>query len=238
MPRGTTLANVLLSLKAELGYNLTSGVASADDQILYRLIDNEQTRLAADYDWAHLDKYADIAATVGTRNLNFPASSIVLERPLRVERYYNTLWQEIKHGIKDEDYNIYNSDLGLKYDPVQKWRLNSDGSTFEVWPIPATAQTIRFHGQRPLTSLLTAGAYDPAKILDLDDLLIVLYVAANRLSRTKQEDATLMLQRAENRMQMLRASGPTTVQREFFLGGDSSDTPVQKKAAGLVLVAP
>jgi hypothetical protein len=238
MPRGVTLANTLLALKAEIGYSLTAGVAAADDQQLYRLIDNEQKRLAADYDWPHLDKYADVAAGVGTRNLNFPGTAVVLERPLRVERKFNTLWQEISHGIEDRDYNTVDSDLGRTMDPIQKWRLNSDGSTFEVWPVPATAQTVRFHGQRPITSLQTAGVYDPTKVLDLDDILVVLFVAANRLLRMKQQDGELMLQRAQNRLQMLRVSGPPIRQRETILGGDSSGERLRRNVGMTVVVAP
>ena len=236
MPRGTTLANVLLALKAELGYTLTAGVATADDQQLYRLIDNEQKRLAADYDWSFLDKYADVAATVGTRNLTFPGTAVVLERPLRVERKFNTLWQEIDHGIEDSDYNVCDSDLLRQQDPIQKWRLNSDGTTFEVWPIPATGQTIRFHGQRPITSLLTTGAYDPTKVLDLDDVLVVLFVAANRLKRMKSADADLMLSRAQSRLQMLRVSGPPIVERTTILGGDQSDSSSRRRNVGMTVV--
>lgn len=236
MPRGSTLATALSLLKAELGYSLTANVATADDQIMYRQIDSEQKRLASDFDWPFLDKYADVAAPVGTRNLNFPGASVVLERPLRVERKFNTLWQEIEHGIEDCDYNVSDSDLGRQMDPIRKWRLNSDGSTFEVWPIPGVAQTIRFHGQRPITSLLTASAYDPTKTLDLDDVLVVLFVAANRLSRTKQQDAALMLQRAQNRLQMLRVSGPPITDRRTILGGDNGDRREDRRNVGMTIV--
>jgi len=226
-------------LKAELGYTLTANVATADDQQLYRLIDNEQKRLAADYDWSFLDKYADVAATVGSRNLNLPLTNIVFERPTLVTRLFNTLWQEIGHGISDAEYNVVNSDLAVQQDPIQRWRLNSDGTTFEVWPIPSTAQTIRFHGQRPITSLQTAGAYDPAKALDLDDLLVVLFVAANRLARTKQADAQLTLARAQARLQMLRVSGPALFARDTILGGDAADESPRRRNVGMtVVVAP
>lgn len=225
-------------LKAELGYNLTANVAVADDQQLYRQIDSEQKRLAADYDWPFLNKYGDVSATIGTRNLTFPASSVVLERPLRVERKFNTLWSPIDHGIEDCDYNVFDSDTGRTADPIQKWRLNSDGSTFEVWPVPATVQTVRFHGQRPITSLLTASAYDPTKTLDLDDILVVLFVAANRLARSKQQDAALMLQRAEDRLRMLRASGPAVQERRTFFGGGTVETEQRRTVGMTVVVAP
>ncbi len=222
-------------LKAELGYSLVSGVATADDQTLYRLLDNEQKRLAADFDWAFLDKYTDVAAGVGSRNLTLP-TDIVFERPVRVERKFNLLWQDIEHGITDADYNISDSDLARTMDPIRKWRLKSDGTTFEVWPIPSTAQTVRFHGQRTITSLQTAGAYDPTKTLDLDDLLVVLFVAANRLARAKQADAQIMLTRANDRLQMLRASGPPITQREVILGGNQSDASQRRRNVGLTIV--
>jgi hypothetical protein len=237
MPRGTTLANVLLMLKAEIGYTLTASVATADDQQLYRLIDNEQKRLAADFDWSFLDKYTDVAATVGSRNLTLP-TTIVFERPTIVVRLFNTLWQEIGHGISEGEYNITNSDLGVRQDPIQRWRMNSDGTTFEVWPIPATAQTVRFHGQRPITSLQTAGAYDSAKTLDLDDLLVVLFVAANRLLRMKQQDGQLMLARAQARLQMLRVSSPTLFARDTILGGNATDEAKPRRNVGMIVVAP
>lgn len=232
------MASTLSLLKAELGYNLTANVATADDQQLYRLIDSEQKRLAADYDWPFLDKFADVAAPTGSYNaLVFPSTSIVLERPLRVERKFNTLWQEIDHGISDEQYNFIDSALGRRMDPIQNWRLNSDGSTFEVWPIPATDQTVRFHGQRPLSTLLNGGSYDPTKVLDLDDLLVILFVAANRLARTKQQDATLMLQRAENRLKMLRASGPAVKERTTIIGGSAMEDQPRRRTVGMTVVA-
>ncbi len=237
MPIGTTLANVLLMLKAELGYNLTAGVATADDQQLYRLVDNEQKRLASDYDWPRLDKYADVAAAATTRNLTLP-TSIVFERPVRVERKFNTLWSDIKHGILDTDYNVVDSDLGRMMDPIQKWRLNSDGTTFEIWPIPSTDQTVRFHGQRPLSTLLAAGVYDPTKTLDLDDLLVVLFVAANRLKRMKQADGDVMMARAQQRLQMLRASGPSITQRETILGGGEASERPRRNVGLTIVVAP
>lgn len=238
MPRGQTLTSTLSLLKAELGYNLTASVATADDQQLYRLIDSEQKRLAADFDWTFLDKYVDVTATVGSGSLTLALpTTIVFERPVRVERKFNTLWQDIDHGISDCEYNVSDSAAGARNDPIQKWRMNSDG-TFEVWPLPATQQTVRFHGQRVLNTLLTAGSYDGTKTLDLDDLLVIYYVAAKRLARTKQADATVMLQMAEDRLRMLRASMPSILERRIIIGGDSSDERPRRTVGMTVVVAP
>src|SRR5437867_2110299 len=128
MPRGTTLANALLMLKAELGYSLTANVATADDQQLYRLIDSEQKRLAADYDWPFLKVRGD--ANVAGRNTALPVT-VVFERPVRVFRKYNNFWEPIEGGIGEHEYNLIDSDTNEKQDPIQRWQLNSDGTNFE-----------------------------------------------------------------------------------------------------------
>lgn len=233
MPRGQTLASTLSLLKAEIGYSLAAGVATADDQALYRLIDNEQKRLAADFDWPFLKNKPTV--NVAARTANLP-TTIVFERPVKVLRKFNNFWLPIEHGIGEDEYNILDSDRGLTQDPIQRWQLQSDGTTFEVWPVPVTQQTVKFEGQRPVTSLLTAGAYDPAKTLDLDDLLVVLFVAANRLGRVKAEDAALMLQKAQDRLTMLRAALPEERQGTTILGGDSGEAAV-RRTVGMTVIA-
>src|SRR5436190_21216468 len=98
MPRGQTLANVLLLVKSELGYSLTANVAVADDQQLYHLIDNEQNRLASEYDWPFLERRSDVVVIAGQRNANIPAN-IVFERPIVVEKLSSTLWCPLIYGI-------------------------------------------------------------------------------------------------------------------------------------------
>jgi hypothetical protein len=56
------------------------------------------------------------------------------------------------------------------------------------------------------------------KVLDLDDELIVLYVAAELLAREKQEDSKLKLALAEQRLNRLRAVQPVRAD-PIILGG-------------------
>ena len=210
MARSTTLANVLLMLKGQMGYSLVSGIATAQDQELYTLIDNQQKRLAGEYNWPFLEIRSDVAVSPGNRTKNLP-TDVDFERPVKVEVNWNQIWLEVKNGIDSYEYNVFSSgDIKpvQPVDPVMRWRMASE-TTFEIWPIPNTAQTVRFTGCRPLASLKTAGVYDSALTCDLDDLLIVLYVAADKLARMKQGDAQPAYNRAAARMAYLRASYPT-----------------------------
>lgn len=207
-------------VKAELGYSLTSGVATAQDQELYQLIANQQEWLSQEYEWPFLDKHADVSAVAATRYLSLP-TTIRFERPVHATVFYNNYFQPLLYGIGPEEYNIVNSELALTRDPIWKWNFY-DETQFEVWPIPITTQSIRFVGQRPLTTLKLAGAWNPAALVDVDDLLVTLFVVALKLKRLKSADADVALQRAQQKFNYLRASYPTRT-RQVAFGGVSSD---------------
>ena len=76
-------------------------------------------------------------------------------------------------------------------------------SFFEVWPMPSTAQTIRFTGERQLQQLV-----NDTDTADIDDLLLVLQVAAGEAARRELADAPLLIGRAKQRFQQLQASQP------------------------------
>jgi hypothetical protein len=88
-------------------------------------------------------------------------------------------------------------------DPIQNWRWSEEGQ-FEIWPINVQGQSIRFTGQRALDPL--AAGTDTA---DLDDLMLVLFVAADILARSKQADAKLKLDAATLRLAQQRGGYPT-----------------------------
>ena len=197
MPRLTQLAELRTSLKAEIGASMTIG--QADDPMFNRLLSNMQQWLAAEYDWPFLETRADVAMLPGTRSYVFPVN-INTDRPISVEIKFNNYWQEVNFGIGSEEYNEVDSEQGRAQDPVQRWRYDDEGN-IEVWPIPATAQTLRFTGQRVLDEM--SADQDPC---DLDDELVVLFCAAEYLSRHQEQDAQLKLQKAQARLIKLRAN--------------------------------
>ncbi len=238
MARNNTLANVLLMLKGELGYALTPGVATAQDQELYTLIDNKQRWLSSDWSWPFLEKRSDIAVAggIGSRYQTAP-TDINFERPVNVQTLWNTFWRPVIYGIEMPEYNALSSGDGgvpiKQLDPIQRWRWNSE-TQIEIWPLPNQAQTLRFIGDRPLTSLKTAGVYDPATTLDLDDLMIVLYVAAEKLALMKKANAELKLTMAETHANRVKASYASK-RRNVVLGGGL--TPPPRKLVPMIVLA-
>lgn len=235
----STLAVVLSMVKAELGKSLAA-TATAQDQNLYQLIDNQQQWLANEYDWATQAHWWDVDISTGNRFINVPSVNesgdtmlINLQRPVQLSRQWNIIWVPVEFGIHNRDYNYLNSELGVVLDPVQKWRLVGD-TEFEVWPVPAGPQKLRFNGQGVLNSLKTTGVFAPTKTLDLDDLLVTYFTAARVAAKEKQADYQFLLTQATNRLNYLRASEPHNDTRTVI--GHGGLTRRQIRAVPIVAV--
>jgi hypothetical protein len=232
MPRNQTLGSVRYAVKAETAKALDS-TATADDSQINQVIFDVQQWLASEYDWPFLRSRWDVVATPGSRYLAYPtvddvnlATAINFERAgdLQVYVKWNNVWQEVPYGIREmEEFNYIDSDRGIPLDPIQRWMFD-DESNFEIWPIPASAQTVRFVGQRVLTELRTVPVttiptWNDAALLDLDDLMVKYFAAAEYLTRKDQPGiAKLLLDKAKNRMQMIRMTYPK-LQQPCIVGG-------------------
>lgn len=198
-------------LKAEIGYSLTAGVATAEDARLKVLLATTQKWLAADFEWPFLKRTGDVLLAAADRTGTIP-STLDPESPLQVHAKHLELWHPLTYGIGPEDMGVWDSDEDETSDPVLKWQFATD-TTFEVWPRPETATTVRFTGMKKLSTLT-----DDAHTADLDDLLIVLFTAAELLANQKQGDAQAKLSRAQARLAKLKATYQKPVQN-FVLGG-------------------
>jgi hypothetical protein len=204
----------------------------------------KQKDLALAYDWPFLKRYWDLACAPGDRYKTIPtvdirgtAATINFERPLKVERLYNTYYNPVCYGIDSDQWNYRNSDLGHRSDPIQNWAWATNSSEsvntdqIEIWPIPSIAQTIRFSGQRNVLAL-TAGT-DKA---DLDDYLLVYFVAADYLAFRNQANAPIVLKKAADHLIKLRAGYPSS-QPCINFGRDRNIFSPPSKTLPLVLVA-
>jgi hypothetical protein len=212
MARGSTLSSLVSMLKAEIGYSLTTGVATAEDARLKVLLSNTQKWLAADFEWPFLKRTGDVALSSGDRTATLP-STLDPERPFQVYARDSEIWRPLEHGITPMDFAVWDSDEDETSDPIRKWQYATD-TTFEVWPVPASDTTVRFTGVKKLAAL----AVD-ADTADLDDLLIVLFTAAELLAGQEQKDAGAKLARAQGRYSQLKANYPKVLQG-FVLGGN------------------
>lgn len=233
MARNTPLGNVVAMLKAEVGTNMITGVAVANDLNFASLIAEKQRWLADTFDWPFLENDWDIPVGGGgsTRYLPLPTAAqddqagqeggvgtylLNQERPFQVSVFFSNYWQPLLYGISEEEYNYINSDLLQTLDPVQRWRF-SEETMFEIWPVPQTNTLIRFRGQRQCGPLLTFndGGANPSSVspqwqstLDLDDLMVMLFAAGEYLQLLGKANAQAVMARAQNRMQQIRGNYP------------------------------
>ncbi len=216
MARGTTLATLRAMLKAELG-DANEANTALDFQLNY-LLANKQKDLANMYDWAFLEHRWDLSCSAGSRYLDIPSSdvrsqacTINFERPVNVQCKYNSNWINVAFGVDNSYYVVHDSDSDERSDPIQNWRFSTNSSEsanadeIEIWPIPETAQTLRFTGQRTLYALTS----DEHKA-DLDDLLVVYFVAAERMLLEERAQAQLVFTKAQQHLIRLRAGYPVT----------------------------
>src|SRR5688572_21574796 len=186
MPRHTPLAKVLQIFKGECKIALSPGAAPAQDEAFLLLIEQRQQWLAGEYDWPFLESTFDVAVDAADRYGEIP-TSLNQDRPFEVEVLWNDRWQPVEKGIGLEEYNVISSGDGgvpiQSQDPIWRWGYKpGDDLEFEVWPIPVTATTLRFKGQRQLTSLRNEAvggfAFQLAARVDLDSTLVALVAAA------------------------------------------------------------
>lgn len=242
--RGTTLANLRTMLLAEIGD--TSSPNTTRQAELNTLLSNKQKWLGSEYSWPFLEQFWDQPVGASSQYVAFPTVNdsglgetvaINFERPVLVQVFWNQIYLDIDYGIGSEEYNYLNFALAQASDPIQRWRFRTDTSettapdTFEVWPVPVTPQTIRFTGQRTLLSLVADG--DKA---DLDDMLLVYFVAAEMLMRSKQQDAQLKLAMAKQRLEKLRSAYPVRTQ-DVVLGQGKKDFREQRRIVPMIIVA-
>lgn len=247
MSINSTLAFVRGMVKAEAAKNLDS-TSNAQDNEMNQIIYDVQEWLASDYPWPHLRRRWDVAVGAGARYVTFPTvdhlgetTSIDVGRlgDIKVFVKWNAVWIPVIYGIDEiEEFNYLDSDANAVLDPVQRWFLGGNGTTFEIWPKPASAQTLRFAGQRVMTALyssLSPLTWNDAATLDLDGQMVAYFVIAEYLAREKKPNAQYFLGLATSRMNQIRRTYPR-VEKPVVIGGADRFDRRALKAVPLVLV--
>lgn len=210
MARGTALSALVTMLRRELGHTSDSGVTgiSKDDQFK-QVLRRWQEMLYDENDWPFMFRRQDKPIVAGSRFYDLP-SDINFDGVVRCWHKWSSNWIPLEYGISVADYNADDPDDNERNDPVEKWQIVETGSgpQVEIWPLPASAGTLRFEGKASLGSLVA-----DTDTADLDDILIVLHAAAEL--RAGNEDAKIKGAAAERRLAMLKArqskSGPVVI---------------------------
>lgn len=231
MARNVTLGELIDDLRAEAGHSLQANLGTAMREVLVKVLQRQQRRLWDDYDWAFLRVQRDVLTQNGQRYYDLPAD-MKLEGVERVEFKYGDQWHLLEYGIDGKHYSEFDSDKNVRSMPVYRYQP-SQNNQIEVWPVPSQnanattkAGAMRFTGKRNLRPLILQS--DPA---DLDDTLLVLFSAAEILSREKADDAKLKLSMAERHYARLK--GRSSNSDTFTLSGDDPT----RRVRGLKIIA-
>ena len=227
MARGSTLAQVRQMVNAELGDSLVTTTKQTSTLINRRIVQT-QLWLSNEYKWPFLFGSFDVSVSAGQRFPSIPAT-LNLDNSTLVSAKWNLLWNPVVYGIGPHEYNIYDSERGIQSSPITRWKEyngtpHAAGTmTLEVWPIPSTAQTLRLEGQRVL-NVLPSGltdnlTTDDSKILELDDLLLAYFVAAE--FQAGKPNYNHLAAKAQARFNKLRAESPIK-HTTFPLGRESN----------------
>lgn len=201
--RRKQFVQLISDLRAELGKSVDPAVGVADLPSLKQTIGRVYESLYDSYDWPHLTRFFDKTTLLaGERFYDFPEDTDY-DKVERVVIWDNTSPIGIDRGIDFEEYAQFDSNEGVRSDPVMKWDVRDvDGATvLEVWPIPSSnGYSIQFKGKKKFVPLV-----DDADLCLLDDQLVVLMCAAELLPRSKSADAQLKLAAAQQRLGMTKA---------------------------------
>ena len=221
MARGQQLTSLVALLRDEIGQS--SNVAAGTDGLgaLKNKLRQAQEFYYLKHDWPFLRIKPTKTLSAGQRYYDLPTADGVInfERIEEVVCWYNLHPYPLERGIELSDYEIYDSSLDERQDPVAKWDIRWTGSAaqIEVWPMPSVnTMYLQFVGIRDLRAFL---ANDD--VADLDDWLLVWHAAADILARRSKKDAGRIAAKAQDRFNTLkgRVQGAT---KPFSLGGSVS----------------
>lgn len=246
MARGTTLANLRLFLRAEIGQTTNTSAATQSDAALNYMLSNKQKLLCTMYDFPFLEERWDVPVGLNTHFIAMPSTTVDgdsatvnIERPLRMHVFFDNYYNELDYGIGADEYNHRNSYATPPEveDPVQRWRFADDvpvadtNQQIELWPVPASSQVIRLTGQRKLLTLAA-----DSDTCDLDDMLLIYMVASDLLLRQEYvEEAKSKMAMANQRLLQIKATYPCREER-LVLGREKNLSRAARRTVPLVLV--
>lgn len=228
----STLNEVVELVRGETGVSTNTSRGVDHREHIVRLIKSRYEELAEEYEWEHLRivKTASVSRktlSAGQNVYDFPAAL----NPQRITRAWvkwGGSWSPLSYGITQEHFSALDPDEDQRSDPVSNWQFYN-GDQFEVWPIPATTGAaegyqVGFDGQKIPEALSSNNAR-----MDMDDLLVGLYVSAEILAESDPKRAQAKLDRANRRLLTTRGNmGSKT--RVAFGRGVIDDEPRRPRA--------
>lgn len=237
-------------LNTETGDEVDETISPGRVTVNNQLLNNQQSFLDNQHAYLRGKTVVTLAAVVGTRYYNVPDGIDFdrLEEPVFTNM--KGFHYEMEYGIKQSDYNVFQSDIGQTSSYVYRWQLINIAGTLkiELWPVPSVAQTIEFTGLLKLTQM--AADSDTCVV---DDLVLVLFTAAEILARGGAGDAGAKAAKAKAALDSIRASFPSRYERFNIAGirpwwdrwcgngqrpvvGISGDTPPANEVTMIIMI--
>lgn len=216
MARGQAWSVIRTMFKAEIGVELDDAVASADNARYLQLANNQIKWLIGQHAWLLGKTRAEVALTVGTRYYAFPESTIDIDRVDKEAfvKKSDGYRYPVNFGISQHQFNAYASET-RQDSPILRWDLVVDSTLkIEVWPLPSEAQTLMLSGIGVFTPMTVDGSVCP-----IDDMLVVLFMAAEQLARDKAADAQAKLAKAQAHLNSLKGSRQSAFEVISLKGG-------------------
>ena len=205
-------------LNVECGEEADETISPARVSINNRLLNTQQSFLVNQHAYLLGKVRKELTAVIGQQYYDLPTGIDFdrLEKPEFTNQ--SNFRYRIGFGIGQEDYNLYRSDLGVQASPVMRWDLvNTTSLKIELWPIPSTAQTIMLSGTLPLAEMVS-----DSDTCVIDDLVLVLFTAAEILARKGSGDAAAKASKAKVALDSLKASFPSKFDRFNLAGKEPS----------------
>lgn len=223
------LSEMVVDLRAEAGHSLVLGQGTNMEDTLKYYLRRTQREIYAAFDWPQFMAYETVAVTAGSRLL--PGFTNISDEQI------NTLWTRsgsawlpVLFGIDPADFSDFDPDSNVQSAPIQRYRYDPLNAALEIWPIPSLDTSVMGLGQIKLPPLVADGD----KSL-LDGQLIVMFAAANVLARQKDEDASLLLNKAQQYLVALqKQNGSQKRIAQSMAGGTGGRRP----RAGLDYISP
>ena len=186
MARGTQFAQLVYMLRAKLRRSTNVAVGVDDLPELKQAINTSYAMCWAKFDWPFLCQYsAPLQLNQGQKLYALP-SGVTYDRIKDIAIFYSGIPQRIERGIHFEDYALFNADTGAYSDPVLKWDIRYGSASqeqLEVWPVPSSqAQQLQIFSYVASPYLI-----NDSDLCMLDDLLVVLYAAADLFALDESE---------------------------------------------------
>ena len=203
MARGTQFLQIVMMLRDELGRSNDVAVGVDDLPALKQTINRVYSSLYDEYDWPHLRSvFPKQTLYSGQRYYDLPAT-LNYDRIERVAVWYGGIPHPLPRGIDFDEYASFDSNSDVRSEPALRWDVRWTGSAeqLEIWPIPnSNQQSLQIIGVNKIPKLV-----NDIDVCLLDDMLVVLFAAAELLQRQKSGDAEAKLKQAQARFNRFKA---------------------------------